>query len=343
MHTRGVSATWMRGVMEALAASGLDIDAVCQSAGIDRAAISAGTARCPTEKLSALWDEAARRSRNPAIGLVGSQGNSPAGFDVVGYAMMSSATLLDGLERLRRYLRLVADDHALHIRRVGTSIRLTIEIAGGGRPVPPARYDSIFLTLLNFARWMTGRPLSFGVNLDGNQEDRGKKSVTTSVDMSYRPVDSFALGMEVAYSDREALLVHKGNGRYTSFEGSQWAPKVTMDYFISAKQQLRFSMQWTGLKSQEDRFWKVDANELRNLRPVAKPNLVSDDFIISRMTFQARYRWEIAPLSDLFVVYTRGSNIPGTMYDDYGGLLSEAWSEPIVDTIVVKLRYRLGS
>ena len=31
------------------------------------------------------------------------------------------------------------------------------------------------------------------------------------------------------------------------------------------------------------------------------------------------------------------------MYDDYGSLLSEAWSEPIVDTIVVKLRYRLGS
>ena len=71
--------------------------------------------------------------------------------------------------------------------------------------------------------------------------------------------------------------------------------------------------------------------------------LVSDDFIISRMTFQARYRWEIAPLSDLFVVYTRGSNIPGTMYEDYGSLLSEAWSEPIVDTIVVKLRYGLGS
>ena len=188
-----------------------------------------------------------------------------------------------------------------------------------------------------------GRPLSYGFNLDGNQEDLGKKIVTTSVDMSYRPVDSFSLGMEVAYTDREALLVYKGNGRYTSFEGSQWSPKVTMDYFISAKQQLRFSMQWTGLQAQEDRFWQVDAKKLRNLRPVAKPNLVSDDFIISRMTFQARYRWEIAPLSDLFVVYTRGSNIPGTMYDDYGSLLSEAWSEPIVDTLVVKLRYRLGS
>ena len=33
-------------------------------------------------------------------------------------------------------------------------------------------------------------------------------------------------------------------------------------------------------------------------------------FTISRLMTQPRYRWEIAPLSDLFVVYTRGSNEP---------------------------------
>ena len=97
------------------------------------------------------------------------------------------------------------------------------------------------------------------------------------------------------------------------------------------------------LKAQEDRFWQVDANELRNLRPVGKPNLVSDDFIISRMTFQARYRWEIAPLSDLFFVYTRGGNLARTFEDDYTGLFEHAWQDQIVDNWVVKLRYRLGS
>jgi hypothetical protein len=42
-------------------------------------------------------------------------------------------------------------------------------------------------------------------------------------------------------------------------------------------------------------------------------------------------------------VYTRGGNLPGSAFDDYSGMLSEAWSEPVVDTLVVKLRYRLGS
>ena len=188
-----------------------------------------------------------------------------------------------------------------------------------------------------------GRPLSYTANISFDQEDIGPKSVTSSAGFSYRPVDTFSMGVDLEYNDREALLVYKGAGRYTSFESSQWAPKMTMDYFISAKQQVRFSMQWTGLKAQEDRYWQVSPRKLERLNPIAKPNLTDEDFIISRMTFQARYRWEIAPLSDLFVVYTRGSNLPGTLYDDFGGLLTEAWSEPIVDTLVVKLRYRLGS
>ena len=61
------------------------------------------------------------------------------------------------------------------------------------------------------------------------------------------------------------------------------------------------------------------------------------------MTFQARYRWELAPLSDLFIVYTRGSNIPGNGFESYSQLFERAWNEKIVDTFVIKLRYRFGS
>lgn len=188
-----------------------------------------------------------------------------------------------------------------------------------------------------------GQPLSYSVGVGADQEDLGPKSVTYFAGFSYRPIDTFSLNLDVDYTDREALLVYKGSGRYTSFEATQWSPKLTMDYFVSAKQQLRFSMQWTGLKAYEDRFYRVNPNKLEHLAVVPKPNVTPDDFIISRMTFQARYRWEIAPLSDLFVVYTRGGNVPGTMFDEYGGMFMEAWNEPVVDTLVVKLRYRIGS
>ena len=68
-----------------------------------------------------------------------------------------------------------------------------------------------------------------------------------------------------------------------------------------------------------------------------------DDFTISRITAQLRYRWEIAPLSDLFIVYTRGSNLPNRGYDDFGSLFSDAVRDPIIDLFVIKLRYRFGN
>ena len=185
--------------------------------------------------------------------------------------------------------------------------------------------------------------LSLEAGVTAGQEDLGPKSLTVSSGLTYRPIDNFSLLFDVSYTDREALLVYKGNGNYTSYEATQWSPKLTVDYFLSAKQQLRFSMQWTGLKAFEDRFYAVNTNDLDYLRVVDKPTVTASDFVISRMTFQARYRWEIAPLSDLFVVYTRGSNLPGSEFDDYGNLLIEAWEVPVVDTVVVKLRYRFGS
>ena len=70
----------------------------------------------------------------------------------------------------------------------------------------------------------------------------------------WRPNDRFSTDLSLDYTDREALLVHKGGGNYTSFESHQWSPRLETNYFISAKQQLRFTLQWTALKAFEDRF-----------------------------------------------------------------------------------------
>ncbi|MDT8428410.1 MAG: DUF5916 domain-containing protein [Pseudomonadales bacterium] len=185
--------------------------------------------------------------------------------------------------------------------------------------------------------------LVYSTELNASQEDLGQKLLTTSAGINYRPVDNFSLGIDVAYTDREGLLQFMGSNRFTSFEANQWSPRVTMDYFINADQQLRFSLQWTGLKAHEDKFFLMDPDRLDFLEEVAKPGLVSDSFTISQLTFQARYRWEIAPLSDLFVVYTRGGNLPRNTDDSFSGLLSDAFTDPIVETLVVKLRYRFGS
>ena len=86
----------------------------------------------------------------------------------------------------------------------------------------------------------------------------------------------------------------------------------------------------------------VDYGELldRALAQDADP----EDFSLSRLTAQLRYRWEIGPLSDLFVVYTRGNQFTYDAADHgFGTLWTDSLRDPVVDMLVVKLRYRFGS
>lgn len=185
--------------------------------------------------------------------------------------------------------------------------------------------------------------ISYSVSFNADQEDLGARRLSGSGGVVWRPNDQFSADLRLNYTDREALLVHRGSGNYTSYEATQWSPRLEVNYFITAKQQLRFTGQWTALKAYEDKFWQVNPNQREFLNEVANPDNVPDDFLVSRLTFQARYRWEIAPLSDLFVVYTRGSNLPSSGFDTYADLLERSWNDKIVDTVAIKLRYRLGS
>ncbi|HLT64242.1 MAG TPA: DUF5916 domain-containing protein [Pseudohongiella sp.] len=195
------------------------------------------------------------------------------------------------------------------------------------------------------ATWTSdrSRPFSYKLGVANAEEDVGPQNISYTLGTEWRPTDRLMMEMEVVYRDREALLVHNGGTRMTSYEATEWAPEINASYFITAKQQFRVAFQWTGIRANEDRNFRIDQTDVRHLIPIAKPNATDDSFTVSRMSFQARYRWEIAPLSDLFIVYTRGSNLPSNLNSEYQDLLFDAWSDRITDTWVVKLRYRLGN
>ncbi|MCB1645167.1 MAG: hypothetical protein KDI36_06925 [Pseudomonadales bacterium] len=129
----------------------------------------------------------------------------------------------------------------------------------------------------------------------------------------------------------------------TAFDAEQWTPKITAEYFISAKQQFRASLQWVGIKAKEDRFFLVPTTP-GDLIEVAKPAGPPDSFGLSQMSFQIRYRWELAPLSDLFVVYTRLADKGVALRDNsFSDIFDAGWQDPVNDVFVIKMRYRFGS
>jgi len=157
MRKQTTAAIWVKGIAEMLAAEGLGVGGLLAEAGIDPALLEAPGARLESEKISRLWELAAERSGNPAIGLAQHDVARPASFDVVGYTMMSCAHLRGAFERLIRYLLILSDALTMTMTEEPAGYRVAFVLLGGNRPVPRQRIEFIFVTLIGFCRWISGR------------------------------------------------------------------------------------------------------------------------------------------------------------------------------------------
>lgn len=185
------------------------------------------------------------------------------------------------------------------------------------------------------------KPLQVGFGYFFEDEEIGGQNRSIETELNWRPSDRLSLAMTVFYRERTDWLIHTSGRDFTTYEAEVWQPRVELDYFFTAKQQFRLSMQWVGIKAFESNRYQVPIGDGDLIRLPPDPS-DDRDFSISRLVFQARYRWEIAPLSDLFLVYTRGSDLPSNPDDEFPDLLRGSWTDRVVDVFVVKLRYRLG-
>ena len=189
----------------------------------------------------------------------------------------------------------------------------------------------------------TSKRVSISMSVGFEEESLSGATWTYNGGMTWAPNDRFSLVFDVNYKDRRGWLVYQERRDFTSFSADDLQPRLSLGYFLSARQQIKMSLQWAGVRAQARAFFRLPIGdgdlEPRGLAPLEP----TDDFTISRLTAQIRYRWEIAPLSDLFVVYTRGSNIPDTVDNEFGSLFHDALIDPIVNGLVIKLRYRFGS
>lgn len=156
---RTVGHAWMKGIVELFEAVGLDVAELFAEAGLDVTQLTMREARFAPEKISALWELAVQRSGNPSLGLAMPELAHPASFDMVVHVMMTSLNLLNAIERLLRYIRIVSDAADIRLHEEDSGYGLSIVLDGGGRPVPRARVEFVVVTIFNILRWLSGRRL----------------------------------------------------------------------------------------------------------------------------------------------------------------------------------------
>jgi hypothetical protein len=186
------------------------------------------------------------------------------------------------------------------------------------------------------------QPISYRLQTQWDQEDLGGDRRAYGGDITWRPADRMAMEFGVDYVARDGWVLHREEKRFALFGADEWSPKLSLDYFITGKQQFRMALQWAAVRAGDARFYDLaPSRDLVASDPDIDPS--SEDFSISELSFQIRYRWEIAPMSDLFLVYTKQADLPESVGQDFSSMLTEAFDNPVAEQLVLKLRYRLGT
>ncbi len=158
---------------------------------------------------------------------------------------------------------------------------------------------------------------------------------TVAIEPTYHVGDTINLGVGLQAQVKPDWLLWRGGNLLGTFASRSLQLNATFNWIMAHNQELRVRLQAIGLDARAEQAWRVaaDGTPLRSAETV-------DDFSLRNMGFQVRYRYELAPLSDLFVVYARG----GAMFDDSargaGRQLADSFDLRNDEQLLVKLSYR---
>ena len=169
----------------------------------------------------------------------------------------------------------------------------------------------------------------------GNGENKRRVGWNAEFQPTYFISDAFSV-YATLYAERtpQWLLWQNGNLVGTFDEHAQQLD-AGVNWNIGNSQELRVKMQALGLDASVRQAWRTqpDGTPLATNDPI-------DDFSLSNLGFQVRYRWEFKPLSYLYVVYGRGGDLFNEYSLDSSRALGDAFDLRDSEQLVVKLSYR---
>ena len=172
---------------------------------------------------------------------------------------------------------------------------------------------------------------AFSGGLSGNS----KIGYGLRYDAVYFISDAFNLHAGFYTDHSPDWLVWQRDNLIGSFERRELDLNAGLDWTIDSRQELRVKLQAIALDAGLRQAWRVNAqgDAIASDEPV-------DDFSLGNLGFQIRYRYELAPLSYLYLVYGRGGFQQDPFSDATGNLLRESFSLRDDEQLLVKLSYR---
>jgi len=130
MHADTI-ATWAQVIARALQANGYDPRPLLRSAGIDPAQLQDANLRIPLARMSALWRAVERTTGDASFGLEVAAHSLPTDFHGLLFALQSSATVGEALERVVRFSSVVSTSGQVSLERTPQASRLVYRRIAG--------------------------------------------------------------------------------------------------------------------------------------------------------------------------------------------------------------------
>ena len=147
--------------------------------------------------------------------------------------------------------------------------------------------------------------------------------------------DNLSFYTELFAQHNPDWLLWQGGNLLGSFRSDMLQLNGGMQWIISSKQELRIKLETIALDARARQGWRVAADGT----PVPTNDAV-EDFSLRNLGFQVRYRYELAPLSNLYIAYVRGGFDSQPFSQDVGGLLGDSFSLHDSEQFLIKLSYR---
>jgi hypothetical protein len=179
---------------------------------------------------------------------------------------------------------------------------------------------------------------SYEVELEsysGGRAGNDEVGYSIEVEPTYFISDEFNVYIGLFASRTPDWLVWEEDNLIGSFDGREEHFDAGFNWIVSGRQELRMKLQAIGVTAKLRQGYRIDTNG--NAIATDEP---IDDFSVRNLGFQIRYRYELAPLSYLYVVYGRGGYEEDIAVDSTGRQLRDSFSLRDDEQLLVKVSYR---
>ena len=207
-----------------------------------------------------------------------------------------------------------------------------LKTRGNGLLATPARY------------WLEtkyasprGNNFTYDTRLEVKYDDQEKNRLKLIFSPQLYLSESLTLGGKLSYRNMQEWLIWDfDTQQLAGFKAERYGADIRFDWYPSSRQEVRLKFQWVGIDAEQVESYQLNSNGSLQLSSSA-----ASDFSLSDTALQVRYRYQLAPLSNIFLVYSRGGYFASDDGDEGARtLLHKGWDGVQVESIIAKVRYR---